>query len=50
MKKAVMYGAGSVGRGFMAELFDRSGSCVSYPCRAYRKKTVPQETVLTIYW
>ena len=25
MKKAVMYGAGSVGRGFMAELFDRSG-------------------------
>ena len=25
MKKAVMYGAGSIGRGFMAELFDRSG-------------------------
>lgn len=30
MKKAVMYGAGNIGRGFMGQLFSQSGYCTSF--------------------
>ena len=30
MKKAVMYGAGNIGRGFIGELFSLSGYSVSF--------------------